>query len=78
MSKYFIQTRNEVQNRNSISETVVPQKWESKDEFDSFTKAEQRCRELIENTSIKTRNIRICKVVGEFESTITVKTKEQG
>ncbi|MFD1385701.1 hypothetical protein ACFQ4Z_02735 [Oceanobacillus oncorhynchi subsp. oncorhynchi] len=78
MNKYFIQTRNEMQNKNSISESVVPQKWESKDEFDSFTKAEQRCRQLIENTSIKARNIRICQVVGEFESTVSVKTKEQG
>lgn len=77
MSKYFIQTRNEVQAKR-IGSSPNTQKWETRDSCDSFLKAEARCKDLIENTNIKARNIRICQVVGEFESNITVKMKEQG
>ncbi|MEK4303602.1 hypothetical protein [Oceanobacillus sp. FSL K6-0251] len=75
MSKYFIQTRTIWQREGG---NLIEPEWATGDEFDNFTKAETRCREIIENTNIKANDIRICKVVGEFESTVSVKTKEQG
>ncbi|MEF3330579.1 hypothetical protein [Oceanobacillus oncorhynchi] len=82
MSKYFIQVRTNPAMKN-ISGTTVQffdsHSWVSRGvEYDNYNEAEQRCRELIDETSVRADNIRICEVVGEFKSTVSVKTKEQG
>ncbi|WP_193062946.1 hypothetical protein [Oceanobacillus oncorhynchi] len=82
MSKYFIQTRKEEPNkgiRNYSENDFTIHDWiPSGGALDSFEEAEKQCIRAIEAGIYRDKNVRICQVVGEFESSVTVKTKEQG